>query len=196
MLYGIPGESERDYEEMLELIPSLSHLMPPHSLRKVILTRFSRLYQNAGNHGICHVRPYEIYEYIYPENCDLKKMSELFEGDYPIAFDDKVLKERFFGVVRDWQKKWDSWVDRPRLELREEKEGYVVVDSRFGEEIRCGISGEEFELLDILDGGLSGAEGEGLLEDRNYKDVLGSLIDKKLVLGLGRAYLSVITKLG
>ena len=42
LLYGVPGEEARDYEETVALIPLLTHLPPPTGANPILFQRFSR----------------------------------------------------------------------------------------------------------------------------------------------------------
>jgi hypothetical protein len=54
LLYGFPGEDERDYEAQFELIPLLSHLQPPVGAGRVELDRFSPMFEAVAELAYYH----------------------------------------------------------------------------------------------------------------------------------------------
>ena len=66
LLYGYPGESPREYEEMARILPFLAHLPPPTGIRRVRLDRFSPMFEDPHAFGFGSVRPFLAYKAIYP----------------------------------------------------------------------------------------------------------------------------------
>ena len=48
ILYGLPDDSVDAYEEMLELLPRIYHLMPPVSRTEIVVTRYAPLQVDPG----------------------------------------------------------------------------------------------------------------------------------------------------
>jgi ribosomal peptide maturation radical SAM protein 1 len=106
IITGFPGEHDADYEEQIELIPSLYHLPPPLGTEPVWLERFSPYY--TDDFPIHDVRPREAYSFIYPvAGIDLNRIAYFF--DYAadgIASADAHL--RLEKAVEQWQARWET----------------------------------------------------------------------------------------
>jgi hypothetical protein len=65
VLWGFPGESPADYEEMAQMVPWLVHLEPPARGSRIRLDRHSPNFRRAGEFGFKRVRPYPSYNMVY-----------------------------------------------------------------------------------------------------------------------------------
>ena len=52
MMFQVPGENREDYEQMLELIPSIVHLNPPTRANSIVFMRFSRYCDHPEDYGL------------------------------------------------------------------------------------------------------------------------------------------------
>jgi hypothetical protein len=108
LLFGIPGDQLREYEEMVELLPQIHHLHPPVRLLPVELPRFS-LYQTAPEtFGISNLQPAELYKDVLPSNADLEKIVYFFSGDFESqAYEHPdilaALRKEFKAWINAWQ---------------------------------------------------------------------------------------------
>jgi ribosomal peptide maturation radical SAM protein 1 len=75
-LYGFPGETDEDYESVIDQMPALHHLSPPHSAGRFLVERFSP-YFTRPELGFADLRPAAQYAQTY----DLPE-SELFDLAY------------------------------------------------------------------------------------------------------------------
>ncbi len=86
LLYGIPGEKQSDYDDIIALIPSIIHLQPPHYVIKAMLQRYSPFFDNALQYGVKNIKPDFIYYHIYPEEkVNIDNMAYFFtytDGDF------------------------------------------------------------------------------------------------------------------
>jgi ribosomal peptide maturation radical SAM protein 1 len=57
LLWGFPGDNLKEYQQMLAILPLLSHLEPPQDLCHVSIDRFSPYFFDAPRYGITNVRP-------------------------------------------------------------------------------------------------------------------------------------------
>lgn len=112
IITGFPGESDEDYEEQVNLIPSLYHLQPPEAYGPVWLERFSPFY--TEDFPLSDVRPRAAYEFIYPvPGIDLRKIAYFF--DYSAAgLASPHVYERLGKAVAGWQARWAA-TPRPAL---------------------------------------------------------------------------------
>ena len=80
ILYGLPNENVKDYDEMVKLVPSLTHLQPPlFGIFPIVLQRFSPLYNEIIAKGNVELKPLDDYYKMYdlPEN-ELRKLAYYF----------------------------------------------------------------------------------------------------------------------
>lgn len=84
IITGFPGETARDYAEMLEQLRNLRHLQPPGSVAPLALVRYSPLF-NDPSLGFVTKRPARFNHLVFNEmNADdVEVMSEVFDGDMP-----------------------------------------------------------------------------------------------------------------
>lgn len=82
-LYGFPGESDADYDQVLAQLPALAHLQPPSGCVRIILERFSP-YFIRPELGFRDRRPAALYRHVY----DLPP-SELEEIAYQFATEER-----------------------------------------------------------------------------------------------------------
>ena len=66
VLWGFPGEPPDDYRRMAEIIPLLTHLVPPIGFGGLRLDRFSPNFFDSAQLGFTNVRPLPAYQYVYP----------------------------------------------------------------------------------------------------------------------------------
>jgi ribosomal peptide maturation radical SAM protein 1 len=103
LLYGIPGESAEDYEKMLPLLVSLSHLRPPFSSGKVRLDRYSPYFQSPEEFGLVDARAAHVYNYIYPFSpAELDDLAYHYE----FTFADGLDPERYIGPITRQLQLW------------------------------------------------------------------------------------------
>jgi ribosomal peptide maturation radical SAM protein 1 len=65
ILCGFPGEEERWYGEMADLVPLVSHLQPPQGLTQLRFDRYSPYYTQAEEYDLKLV-PSPAYRHVYP----------------------------------------------------------------------------------------------------------------------------------
>jgi ribosomal peptide maturation radical SAM protein 1 len=66
VLWGFPGEPPDDYRRMADIIPLLTHLVPPIGFGGLRLDRFSPNFFDAEQLGFTNVRPLPAYRHVYP----------------------------------------------------------------------------------------------------------------------------------
>jgi len=107
LIWGFPGETERDYAVQAAVIPHLLHLQPPSSADRIWLERFSPLFTGNGTREIHDRTPERSYSYIYPENIDLGRVAYFF--DYHV---DDGLPDTAYADVRRAVSAWSSaWLE-------------------------------------------------------------------------------------
>jgi ribosomal peptide maturation radical SAM protein 1 len=110
ILWGFPGESEKDYEHMAALIPKLFHLQPPVYAGNFFLIRFSPYFEHAEKFGITNIIPASSYSYIYPFSPEaVANLAYYFYFDYRIQQDVEDYTETVLKECNSWQKSQDRY---------------------------------------------------------------------------------------
>lgn len=136
MLWGFPGDTLAHYEEILKLLPLICHLQPPAMFLCLRLLRFSRYFKEPFAYGIKNLRPWAVYNMIYPGWADIDKLAYYFVGDFPSeSFDHPGIIEKIFNQVGLWRKKWG----KAKLIMIMFGNSYVVYDNRDPEKSRSYI---------------------------------------------------------
>lgn len=80
LLYGFPNEDPAEYARMTSIIPWLSHLQPPGGgCVRVLLNRFSPLFDQAAQLGVRNIAPVPAYAIIFGSFCsDPSKLAYYF----------------------------------------------------------------------------------------------------------------------
>lgn len=89
LLYGFPGETDADYEEMLTLLPRIAHLQAPGACGPIRMDRFSPYFNEPERFGLTRVRPLPVYRALYPTFTAeaLAGVANYFEFDYQPGFE-------------------------------------------------------------------------------------------------------------
>jgi ribosomal peptide maturation radical SAM protein 1 len=70
LLYGFPFEDADEYRRMAGVVPLLTHLQPPSApLNRVLLNRFSPLFDRCGELGVINIRPVPAYQRAFGGCC-------------------------------------------------------------------------------------------------------------------------------
>jgi ribosomal peptide maturation radical SAM protein 1 len=159
-LFGIPGESERDYEEMLDVLPWVVHLQPPQDICKISIDRFSPYFFQSKRFGITSVRPHPGYTDIFPKTAKLNELAYHFVGEYESCADLRSrVVDQFNEELRVWCGLWQREPGlQPRLSvLSSAEDGIWLIDTRRKNDHRCfPISSAQAKVALFGDAGCSG----------------------------------------
>ena len=101
LIFGVPGETDDDYANLIELLPALHYLQPPATSGPVSLDRFSPYHDEPGRYGFTNLRPRAAYSHIYPLTSeDLRDVAPTFEYDSHAALLRSAHRERLRRAVR------------------------------------------------------------------------------------------------
>jgi ribosomal peptide maturation radical SAM protein 1 len=184
LLIGFPGEKEDVYRKYVEEVPLLVHLPPPTGAYPVRFDRYSPYFMKAEEYKL-DLHPLDYYSLIYPfEESDLENMAYFF-GDTNLDAEYAKTTFRWIGPVREqvtrWVEKWQSLDTIPKLFFKEERDGTIILDTRFGDAIEHDVGAVGRDLLkymnkpkDLVDitgkfGHLTGFDAEreiGLLREK------------------------------
>ncbi len=137
IVYGFPGETAEDYQEMLDLVPSLTFLVPPRCCGPVSLDRYSPFFEQPERYGFRDIRSLTPYRYLYPfPEPALARIAYAFQYSCsPVAIG-RGLRERLRDQVRAWQRDfthealWMSEDGEERLSLVDDRPRAPVRDIR------------------------------------------------------------------
>ena len=128
LIFGVPGETERDYAQMARLLPPLRFLDPPDGCGPVRLDRFSVYAEHPEDYGLDDLEPLTAYRYLYPfPDSSLRRIAYAFEYAYPSGEEPWT---RVRGVVEEVGR-WQSDPETGAPRLRREPDGCLsIVDTR------------------------------------------------------------------
>jgi ribosomal peptide maturation radical SAM protein 1 len=134
LLYGLPGDAEEEYEEMLRQLPRLAHLDPPDTRLEVQITRYAPLQVSPERFGIAaspHAAAYDLVfsrGYLTRTGFDLDAYCYYFER----PFENPPRLERLFRRIDRLVDDWRAERDRRQAALwyRESPAGVQILDSR------------------------------------------------------------------
>ena len=85
ILYGFPGETHQDYQQMLEMLTAIRFLQAPAACGPIRLDRFSPYFDSSLEYGFENVRPMKPYKYLYPVAIEsLHNIAYYFDYDYAL----------------------------------------------------------------------------------------------------------------
>ena len=199
MLYGFPGETQQDYDEILNLLPSIRFLGAPTGYGAIRLDRFSPYFNDADHHGLINIRAMSPYQYLYPfDGPTLKKIAYYFDFDYHPTVDPARAAHRVVAYIQEWQQYPELGV----LKAIEQPQGSLLLqDSRsnaYYPEIRLeGVEKSVYRYCDQVRSFSSIMRHlhtnfpEIHCSEDAVKAFLDSLISNKLMIFSGKNYLSL-----
>lgn len=134
LLYGLPGDAEPEYEEMLSQLPLLAHLDPPDTRLAVQITRYAPLQASPARFGIAatsHAQAYDLIfsrEYLEQSRFDLDAYCYYFERPFESPPRLERLFQRIDRIVDDWRLAYED--RRPVLQYRSREGGLELHDTR------------------------------------------------------------------
>lgn len=150
LLFGFPGETAEDYEDMLPFLDAIWFLGPPGAYGQIRLDRFSPFHADPAGFGMTNVRALATYRHLYPFEPDrLDRIAYYFDFDYSDGRDPQRYVEPVLAKVRVWQ----ADENRGALWVRPGTDGSVViVDERptgLGEPV--GLEGWQAAVYEACD---------------------------------------------
>jgi ribosomal peptide maturation radical SAM protein 1 len=150
LLYGFPGETIRDYRDVIEMLPSLRYLCPPDGWAPLLVERFSRYFADPARYGLGRIEPLEGYRFVYPFPARaVRRIAYFFDHGYRPALGTRIYIERLRTEVERWR------AAGPEGSLRKERgpDGELtLVDARGGAEVvRHRLDGTDELLYEACD---------------------------------------------
>lgn len=105
LIWGFPGESAQEYEQMRELIPLLTHLPPPNGSGPIRVDRFSPNFDQSAELGLMNLSPYPAYQHVYRLKRDaLMNLSYYFTFEHRDDVDVLSYVKPFLKEVMQWRR--------------------------------------------------------------------------------------------
>jgi magnesium-protoporphyrin IX monomethyl ester (oxidative) cyclase len=196
ILFGIPGEQDEWYRELVDIIPQLFHLEPPGGFGPIRFDRFSPYYEHAAEYGL-ELRPFNSYQHVYPfPDRDMADLAYFFQragGDNESQNSPRFkLRAHAFQLFDQWRQHFWSTAGLTRPVLRADDAGdhTLVEDTRpiavAGLHRLEGLEHRVHQVLDrpIPRGGIAAAlEKAGhAAAPEDVAVALAALLERKLVL--------------
>ena len=203
LLWGFPGETAEDYEEVNQLLPLISHLAPPVGYGVIRLDRFSPNFNEAEQMGFVDVRPYPAYDYVYrplPEEAR-RNMAYFFTYN----FRDPRSLEDHLQPLRDQLKEWPQVFEESDLFSVDKGDRLLVWDLRpVARQSLTVLNGTAKKLFEACDGicglhklqAIAEADAGKSVSQEQLAAALQPLVDCGLLLREGSSYLSLAIPLG
>lgn len=127
LVWGFPGDKISDYEKLLALLPLVRHLQPPRKLLPMMLMRFSLYHNNQKRYHIKNLRPWAVFNMIYPDEVNIDKLANYYIGEFSsAAYENPGIIREIANEVASWEKKWKS----SKLIMKNFIDHYAIYDNR------------------------------------------------------------------
>ncbi|MFN0111141.1 MAG: RiPP maturation radical SAM C-methyltransferase [Blastocatellia bacterium] len=196
LIWGFPGESAKEYEQMAELLPLLTHLQPPLGAGKIRVDRFSPNFNDAERLGFKNLKPFPAYEYIYPlPQQALMNLAYHFTHDY-IEPQQKLPTPILLEEINKWhvchKQSQMFWIEKEGLLLLWDMRP-VALDRLT---VLTGLKKLVYLACDQVSAvkqitELCQSQHTAAVSEAEIRDILNDLTAKKLMLRQGNAYLSL-----
>jgi ribosomal peptide maturation radical SAM protein 1 len=197
LIFGFPGESEQEYGRMAEVIPLLSHLMPPGGYGRIRTDRFSPNFDRAEELGFTNVRPCEAYKHVYPFSAEsIGNLATYFVFDYQAQRDVNSYAAPVVAACTEWKKS----AEKSRLYSIPKGNRLLIWDSRpvakrnfwilTGLDRNCYLACDEARSVAHIHRELL-ASGNSGISQSDVRRSLNSLCEARLAICQGDIYLAL-----
>ena len=199
LLYGFPGETPADYDEILGILPAIRFLGPPCATGPIRLDRFSPYFNSPADFGLTNLRPLKTYRYLYPFDTEsLMRIAYYFEFDYESKVDPSNFAEKVIKYIHGWKQQPENG---GLFAFERENEVLTLMDTRSDATLReLSLSGMERSVYEYCDEVRSFSNVVSYLQDvfptQDFSDsgvsqFLESLVANRLMVTDGSNYLSL-----
>lgn len=149
ILYGFPGETAEDYDEVAGIVPLIVHLPPPVRMQHIQLHRFSPMYNQPAEFGVDEIYAREYTSFVYPD--DVLEKDLLYTFTHYSAQTENA--EQYTTCLRAAVDHWIThhYQSRPVLEMRVGKDFLLIHDTRWGDERRYYLNAVQKEIVLLSD---------------------------------------------
>jgi ribosomal peptide maturation radical SAM protein 1 len=199
VLYGFPGETRDDYQNILNLLPAIKFLGAPVAWGPVRMDRFSPYFNSPSEFGMRNLRSMSPYRHLYPfREESLSNIAYYFDYDYDPTIDPTGCAEEVVKYLEEWKRNpemgslcYDISTDGALL----------LLDSRSDATVRelalCGLERAAYEYCDQQQSlsavvrYLRGAFPEADFGETQVRGFLDSLVANRLMVTDGTQYLAL-----
>jgi len=127
LLWGMPKDTIKPYEDYLEVLPLIHHFQPPVTFTRVHFERFSVYYERPEDFGIKELLPYKAYKMGFPEYANIDKLAFGLMADYHSeSIENPDVMAKINAEIEAWKKNFSSTI----LVIEKDVEGYKIHDHR------------------------------------------------------------------
>ncbi len=116
-LFGFPGESEDELDDLARAVDTIHHLQPPSSAPVLYMERFAPYQTNPEEWDLEPIRPAKAYHHVYPfPEESLRRLAFFWESDFFTKKEQGEAHRRLQGMVTRWNEVWakSHFVSVPR----------------------------------------------------------------------------------
>lgn len=193
LLYGFPGETPEDYADTARIIAAIIHLKPPGTVAPIRLDRFSPNYDEAEHFGLAEVRPFSMYQFLYPlPQESVTNLAYFFEYRHADGRDPNL----YIRPVLDEVKKWKENGTGDLIKRYGGNGELTLEDTRIhGTPLHYRLNGVQRKIYELCDDIQSRAQIGDLAAPRvdcgSLDAFLLQMVERRLMLREGNQYLSL-----
>jgi len=205
ILYGFPGDQDRWYQEMAELVPLLTHLKPPMGMFAVQYHRNSHYFDRAADYSL-KLTSLSLHALIYPlSQAAINDLSYTFEDEFyasikndprmAVLFDRPGLRNLRRAVLQ-WSVAFKSQ-NQPILSMKVGDKEVIVRDTRpIAVAPSFCLNGAQRELYLACDRAEGESQVRQMLRDRGFGSsdadaAIQTLLDSKLLVRIDQRLLAL-----
>ncbi|OJJ16150.1 hypothetical protein BKI52_35885 [marine bacterium AO1-C] len=127
LLWGLPNDTAKEYETLLEILPLIRHLQPPQLFDGAQISRDAPYFTNPDEYNIERLNYWKVYDMIFPEESDIQTVANYFVGEYKsFSYENVELIEAIQQEITHWKKVWTT----TKLSMVHLMGNYMIYDSR------------------------------------------------------------------
>ena len=197
-LFGFPGEDEDEVPDIVRDMQAIHHLQPPSGATVVRIDRFSPYFNDPEGFKLGEIRPFSVYQHIYPFAPEsLRRIAYFFESDFMAA----KAESPAFQALEAGASAWGRAYRRSHLVMVPRRHSLIILDTRRGTRRfwhrLTGLRRAVYEHCDSAHGVQEVVRSfTGRATETEIAAALESLIDARLMLRSGGRYLSLATEPG
>ena len=199
ILVAVPGERQKDYDEMASLIPKLAHFTPPLSgVNPVRMHRFSPYFNKPGRWAE-NIRPPEYLRGLFPEDrVNIAKVAFDFDADWKDTLAGDQPYRQVAEAAQVWTDAWQHATDLPSLVYEDLPQGGLdLLDTRTsGCNVRFELKPEEASVYRAIDDPASAGGLRLRLGRRDPLPTLDRFVEEKIAICENGRYLGLAIPAG
>jgi len=127
LIWGFPGDDLEGYEQLLDLLPLIQHLQPPHYFTPLVLMRFSPYIKEPERYGLSNVHHWDVFDMIYPQWADIAGTAVYFRADFQSLSRDNP---QLIAAIADRVTLWKKTGHEKKVVMSPMMHHYLIYDNR------------------------------------------------------------------